>query len=56
MRANTFDSRPVSDYAGIEGALARLEALGAPVIAQVQSLGGVTFADSTAEESLSACA
>jgi hypothetical protein len=40
--------------AGIEGALARLEALLAPVIAQVQSLGGGAFADSTAEEILSA--
>ena len=40
--------------AGIEGALARLEALVAPVIAEVQSLGGGTADDSTAEEILKA--
>src|ERR1035441_360321 len=38
--------------AGIEGALARLEALMAPVIAEVQSLGGGAVDDSTAEEIL----
>jgi hypothetical protein len=40
--------------AGIAGALARLEALVAPVIAEVQSLGGGAFDDSTAEEILKA--
>jgi hypothetical protein len=39
---------------GIEGALARLEALVAPVIAEVQSLGAGAADDSTAEEILKA--